>query len=151
MSLETYDTYCRLKMLHRDIIFPEVYKTITWEHVAEVEFEIKKKDSTLYLTSSTFWITHDRDEKGCFRILFTDDDFPLPTQLPQNTVTIIEGMAKELGSLVDTNIELIKNTESGTFHFGFTCDQNLKKIAMNNRDFFLAMPVDKSGDVQAYS
>tara|TARA_B100001778_G_scaffold194287_1_gene160145 strand:- start:3010 stop:3492 length:483 start_codon:yes stop_codon:yes gene_type:complete len=147
--METYATYCRLKELHRDILFPMVYKKITWEHVAEVDFEIKKKDNTLYLTSSTFWVTHDRNNvEGCFQILFTDNDFPPPTELSRNTVRI-EGMAKEFGLFVDPEIEAIKKADSGAFKMGFTCHENIEKIAMENNKGgeFSKIFVNKDGDL----
>ena len=59
---------------------------LTFDMVAEIEFDIKKEGKKFYVTSSHFWMTTDRNIDGYFEIQFDKQQ------------------QKEFGKLVDTRL-----------------------------------------------
>ena len=43
--------------MHRNEAFPAMFKQLTFDMVAEIEFDIKKEGKKFYVTSSHFWMT----------------------------------------------------------------------------------------------
>ena len=50
-------TVQELVRVHRNEAFPAMFKQLTFDMVAEIEFDIKKEGKKFYVTSSHFWMT----------------------------------------------------------------------------------------------
>lgn len=94
--------------LHKTEIFPKLFQQLTFDMVAEIEFDIEKKGEVFFLTSSNFWMTPDRQEKGHFQIVFQDTD------------------AKTFGKLVHPVIVNAVPKKNACFKVGYT--QNLANV-----------------------
>ena len=94
--------------LHKNQIFPKLFQQLTFDMVAEIEFDIEKKGKVFFLTSSNFWMTPDRQEEGHFQIVFQDTD------------------AKTFGKLVHPGIVNAVQKRNASFKVGYT--QNLANV-----------------------
>ena len=94
--------------LHKNQIFPKLFQQLTFDMVAEIEFDIEKKGKVFFLTSSNFWMTPDRQEKGHFQIVFQDTD------------------AKTFGKLVHPGMVNAVQKRNASFKVGYT--QNLANV-----------------------
>ena len=95
--------------LHKNEIFPKLFQQLTFDMVAEIEFDIEKKGKVFFLTSSNFWMTPDRQEEGHFQIVFQDAD------------------AKKFGKLVHSGMVNAVQKRNASFKVGYT--QNLTNVA----------------------
>ena len=94
--------------LHKNEIFPKLFQQLTFDMVAEIEFDIEKKGKVFFLTSSNFWMTPDRREEGHFQIVFQDTD------------------AKTFGKLVHSGMVNVVQKRNASFKVGYT--QNLANV-----------------------
>lgn len=111
------ETVQALVRVHRNEVFPTMFEQLTFDMVAEIEFDIKKKGKKFYVTSSHFWMTTDRNIDGYFEIQFD------------------EQQQKEFGKLVDTRLAATIAKKNACFKVGYTqdtdhvtSDSNLKPI-----------------------
>lgn len=63
-----------LDRVHRESIFPVLFKRLTFDMVASFECCIARENGVVLLKSTTFWMSHDRDPGGQWKIVF-DDEF----------------------------------------------------------------------------
>ena len=77
---------------------------LTFDMVAEIEFDIKKEGKKFYVTSSHFWMTTDRNIDGYFEIQFDKQQ------------------QKEFGKLVDTRLAATIAKKNACFKVGYTQD-----------------------------
>ena len=98
-------TVQNLVNMHKTVIFPTIFKQITFDMIAELEFELEKKGQHFFLTSSDFWMTPDRNEKGHFQLVFSD-----------------KADAKKFGKLVDPGMRNMITKKNATFRIGYTQD-----------------------------
>ena len=99
----TNKTVQALVRVHRDIIFPAAFNQLTFDMIAEMEFDIKKGSKKFYVTSSHFWMTNDRNVDGYFEIQFDKQQ------------------SKDFGKLVDTRLAAIAKINA-CFKVGYTQD-----------------------------
>ncbi len=104
-------TVQKLAQLHRTEIFPTLFNELTFDMVAEMEFEIEKKGKVFYVTSSDFWMTPDRLEGGHFQIRFEKE------------------AAREYGKLVDSKMINLVRKRNDSFKIGYT--QDLARVNNN--------------------
>ena len=93
-----------LVRVHRNEVFPAMFEQLTFDMVAEIEFDIKKEGKKFYVTSSHFWMTTDRNIDGYFEIQFDKQQ------------------QKEFGKLVDTRLAATIAKKNACFKVGYTQD-----------------------------
>jgi outer membrane phospholipase A len=93
-----------LVRVHRNEVFPAMFEQLTFDMVAEIEFDIKKEGKKFYVTSSHFWMTTDRNVDGYFEIQFDKQQ------------------EKKFGKLVDTRLAATIAKKNACFKVGYTQD-----------------------------
>ena len=63
-----------LDRVHRESIFPVLFKRLSFDMVASFECGIGRENGVVLLKFTTFWMSHDRDPRGQMKIVY-DDEF----------------------------------------------------------------------------
>ena len=63
-----------LERLHRDSIFPVLFRRLQFGMIASFECEIARTNGVVRLNSTTFWMSADRNPDGMMQMVY-DDDF----------------------------------------------------------------------------
>ena len=118
-TMSAQQVIVRINDYHRRVIFPSMFDRLTFDMIAEVEYNFVIEQKRVRVTKSDFWMSSDRADKGHFVIEFKPEDGT--------------HMGRWLHHVVDPNATKGKTTSG---KIGFTMNQN---VAMSDDVSVVAM------------